>query len=156
MFPNLVIFGKEISIYALFALVGIFAVLGYTQALAKKRKSDDIHMLCLMLWSFVGVFVGGHILYGLTNIKYIADLPTLLSKCKSFYDVVYVFGVIFGGAVFYGGLFGAMLICFIYTKKKNSITPNMSTSPRPQFRFSTFSEDSAAFRAAAATELKAK
>ena len=118
MFPNLVIFGKEISIYALFALVGIFAVLGYTQRLAKKRKSDDIHMLCLILWAFVGVFVGGHILYGLTNIKYIANLPTLLSKCKSFYDIVYVFGQIFGGAVFYGGLIGAMVVCFIYIKRK--------------------------------------
>lgn len=118
MFPNLVIFGKEISIYAIFALIGIFAVLGYTQALAKKRKSDDIHMLRLILWAFVGVFFGGHILYGITNIKIIINLPELLSKCKTFYDIAYVFSFIFGGAVFYGGLIGAMIVCFIYIKRK--------------------------------------
>ena len=100
MFPNIIIFNKEIPFYSVFALIGIFAVLGYTQALAKKRKSDDIEMLCIMLWSFVGVFVGGHILYGITNIKIIAVLPELLSKCKGFSDVVYIFGQIFGGAVF--------------------------------------------------------
>lgn len=118
MLPNIVIFNKEIPFYSVFALIGIFAVLGYTQALAKKRKSNDIDMLCIMLWSFVGVFVGGHILYGITNIKIIARLPELLSKCKGFFDVVYIFGQIFGGAVFYGGLLGAMLVCFIYIKKK--------------------------------------
>ena len=52
MFPNIIIFNKEIPFYSVFALIGIFAVLGYTQVLAKKRKSDDIEMLCIMPVSY--------------------------------------------------------------------------------------------------------
>lgn len=138
MFPNIQLFNKEIPFYTLFALIGIFAVLGYTQFVAKKRKIDDVEMLCIILWAFVGVFFGGHLLYGITNFKYLLHLPEIFGACKSFGDVLSALGYIFGGSVFYGGLICAIIACLIYVRKKKldyASYVDIAASAIPLFHF---------------------
>ncbi len=116
MFPSFKLFDKTISMYMVCALVGILIVLLFTYKQAKKRGLDEIEMLFMMLFSFGGVLVFSHILYAFTVPESIAAIFSNLDKIKSFDDLVYALGVIFGGSVFYGGLIGAIIVLFVYTK----------------------------------------
>jgi phosphatidylglycerol:prolipoprotein diacylglycerol transferase len=118
MIPNIDFFGKTISIYMIISLIGVLTVLLFTYKLAKKHKLDEFHMLYMMLFAFLGVVFGGHILYAITNIKYIIKLCCDLSVIKSFDDFINNVIYIFGGSVFYGGLIGGLSASFLYMKKK--------------------------------------
>ncbi len=116
MFPSFELFDRTISMYALCALAGIFAVLLLTYKLAEKRGLDEFEMLYMMLFSFVGVLVFSHILYAFTKIDAIVFVLTHLEMIKTFDDFVTAVSFIFGGSVFYGGLIGAIIVFVIYTK----------------------------------------
>ncbi len=116
MFPSFVLFGKEISMYAACALVGALLILLFTYKMAKKHGLDEVEMLFMMLFSFCGVLLFSHILYAFTVPDRIWAVLTHLDKIKSFNDFVNAVSLIFGGSVFYGGLIGAILVFFIYTK----------------------------------------
>ena len=119
MFPYIEIGNAQIGTYMLCALVGIFASGIYVCRKAKKRGHDDNDYIVLMLISAIGILVGGHLLYGITNIRGIYLLITDWSKyVKSFDDFLNCIGVIFGGSVFYGGLIGGTIAGFIYAKVK--------------------------------------
>ncbi len=118
MIPNFVLFGKVISVYMLTALAGILAVLYYAYRMAQKNGLDEIHMLYMMLFSMIGVGVGGHLLYGITNFDKIIWLVTniaSISSWKALWDQIFI---IFGGSVFYGGLIGGILVALLYAKKQ--------------------------------------
>ena len=69
MFPYIDIFGKHISTYAIMALIGAL-ISGYIACRMTKEKGyDDNNTIILLLISTIGVFLGGHILYGITNIN---------------------------------------------------------------------------------------
>lgn len=114
MIPNLNLFGKELSPYSLMALAGILVVLFFTQRQAIKQQLDEIHMLYMLLLSFVGVLAGGHILYGITNMELIVHTLQNLQEIDSIKAFIYRIATIFGGSVFYGGLIGAVLIGYLY------------------------------------------
>ncbi len=116
MIPNFEFLGRTVSPYMIAALLGIFSVMYVTKRLALKRGLDEIHTLYMTLWSFLGVFLGGHILYGITNVRYIIILLSDLSLISSFNDLIKYFVAIFGGSVFYGGLLGMLLVNYIYLK----------------------------------------
>lgn len=118
MIPNFVLFGKVISVYMLTALAGILVILYFTYHEAQKNGLDEIHMLYMMLFSMIGVGIGGHILYGITNfnkivwlIKNIGSIPSW----KALWDHIII---IFGGSVFYGGLIGGILVALLYIRKQ--------------------------------------
>lgn len=117
MIPNFNLFGKEISPYMLAALAGVFVILYFTLKIAKKRGLDEIHMLYMTLFSFIGVLLGGHLLYGLTNLKIIVYTFQNLYEIDSFSAFIERAALIFGGSVFYGGLIGAVIVSFIYLKR---------------------------------------
>lgn len=117
MIPNFHLFGKEISPYMLAALAGVFVILYFTWKIAQKRGLDQIHMLYMMLFSFIGVLLGGHLLYGLTSLKAIVYTFQNLHEIDSFGAFIERAALIFGGSVFYGGLIGAVIVCFIYLKR---------------------------------------
>lgn len=117
MIPNFNLLDKEISVYMLSAVVGVFVILYFCWKSAQKRGLDEIHMLYMILFSFIGVLVGGHVLYGITNMPLIIDTLQNLLQFESFGAFFQRLGLIFGGAVFYGGLIGAILVCFAYLKR---------------------------------------
>ena len=109
MFPYFTIFGKRIYSYLIAALAGIFVCGIYVCRTGKKRGLDDNEIIVTGLFGLLGAFVGGHLLYGITNIKsiiyYICN-PQLITSFKEFINV---FVRIFGGMVFYGGMIGGVL-----------------------------------------------
>lgn len=117
MIPNIELFGKIITPYMLLALTGVLVILFYTQRLGKRHGLDEIHILYMLLFSFIGVFVGGHLLYSITNLPLILYTFRNLHALDSFWAVIERFAMIFGGSVYYGGLIGAVSVCFIYLKR---------------------------------------
>jgi len=116
MIPNIVLFGKTITPYMLAALAGVLVILFFTQRIGRKRGLDEIHILYMLLYSFIGVFVGGHILYGITNFSILVQALQSPGSLDSFHAVIQLIATVFGGSVFYGGLIGAVLIIFIYIR----------------------------------------
>lgn len=117
MIPNIELFGKTITPYMLLALTGVLVILFFTQWVGKKRGLDDIHILYMLLFSFIGVLVGGHLLYGITNMQLIVYTLSNLQELDSFWAVIQRLALIFGGSVYYGGLLGALAVAFVYLRR---------------------------------------
>ncbi len=118
MLPNIVIMDKEFPVYALAALIGFFALVLTVYKLAKKQGLDEIVMLNTVLFGGIGILVGSHLLYGITNFKLLCRVISDVGK-EDFSTVVDGLAFVFGGAVFYGGLIGAIFMGFLYLKRKN-------------------------------------
>jgi phosphatidylglycerol:prolipoprotein diacylglycerol transferase len=114
MLPYITLFGRQFAVYAIMALCGIFAAGIIACRKAKKAGFDDTGIINLLLVAGLGAFAGGHILYGLIHFRlfpFLLEAPDsagLLSRA----------GVLFGGQVFYGGLFGGITAGFIYGRRK--------------------------------------
>lgn len=105
MFPSFELFGKTITSYFIFSLIGIFAAGMFMCRLTKKRGENDNEAIIVMLFAAIGVLLGGHLLFGITNIKYwntLFNFNSLSQFIKNIYSV-------FGGSVFYGGLIGGII-----------------------------------------------
>ncbi|MBO5262450.1 MAG: prolipoprotein diacylglyceryl transferase [Clostridia bacterium] len=112
MFPVFELFGKEIPLYAIFALIGIF-VAGITFCVyIKKCGYDNNTAIVFLLILGVGVVIGGHLLFGITNISKFY----LFGEAKAFGEFMKTFATLFGGSVFYGGLLGACIAGLIFMK----------------------------------------
>lgn len=122
MIPNFEIFGKTFSAYMILALIGYLVILFVTVKIAKNNGLDEIHMLYMILFAAIGVFLGGHFLYGITNINIIIKLIQTPNIINSFSDFIDYIVAIFGGSVFYGGMIGAAIVALIYVKK-NKLNP---------------------------------
>lgn len=118
MFPTIDIFGREASTYGIFSAIGILLSGWFVCRLAKKRGHNDTDYIILLLISAIGILIGGHLLFCLTQIKNIIILVTNWSKYvtsfESFTECVMAF---WGGSVFYGGLLGGMAAGVIYCKR---------------------------------------
>lgn len=117
MVPNVIINGKEISMYVFAALAGFLLLLLVVYKLAKSKGLDEIIMLITTLWGAVGILIGGHIMYGFTQLKLLGRVLANIGK-QDFSIIIRGFMLVFGGSVFYGGLIGALLAGFIYLRKK--------------------------------------
>ena len=105
-------FGKEIGYYPLMALIGALTAGVFCFITAKKRGLNEVKMVFLLLFSAIGIFLGGHILFGITNIGIFGAFLNV----KDFSQFLYVFTTIFGGQVFYGGLIGGIIAGSVYAK----------------------------------------
>lgn len=118
MLPTINVLGKEMSMYMLSGVLG--ALLSGFVMYLMVRDRDDIRkdqLLHIALAAFAGLFVGAHILYGITNYKKIMWVFGHLSiVTESFDNLFYVLNDIFGGMVFYGGLFGGIIGGYWYVK----------------------------------------
>ncbi len=112
MLGSFELFGKEYSYYAVLALIGALLAGAFSFIFAKKRGLNEVKMVFLLLFSVIGVFIGGHLLYAVTNIDKLAYLP----KVQNFMEFIYLMAFVFGGQVFYGGLLGGILAGVIYAK----------------------------------------
>lgn len=120
MFPSFEFLGKEISLYFIFATAA-FLLCGviYCHYINKAGK-DDNEAIVFLLIVCIGIFIGGHILYGITNIKHFGRVFGAVTGFKSFIEAI---GTIFGGQVFYGGLIGGAIIGYIYLRIKKYDIP---------------------------------
>ncbi len=119
MFPYFMIFGKIITTYWLMSLIGAFAAGIFTCVQVKRIGEDDNDAIVVMLFSAIGVILGGHLLYGITQIR---QLPLLLTA-DSFGQFIGYAQQIFGGSVFYGGLFGGLIAAMITVNAKKLKKP---------------------------------
>lgn len=113
MFPGFYLFDELfVSSYMLCTLAGVFAAFPPAIAGYKKRGGNDIDMIFMLMWAALGVIIGGHLLFGITNIQH----WQLFFKPRPLKDFFIIFANIFGGQVFYGGLLGGLLAGGIYVK----------------------------------------
>ncbi len=112
MFPGIHIGSYFLSSYAILAIVGIFTACPFAISKYKKRGGSDISMIFVFLFAAVGVFLGMHLVFGITNIKWWGKL----FEAVDFLDFIKRFAAIFGGSVFYGGLLGGILAGWISIK----------------------------------------
>ena len=117
MYPYITLFNKEITTYAIMTLIGVLVVGFLCIRRCKKYSFDDNKMIALLLFGALGAFIGGHLLYGIVNIPLIIQVFQRIEEIESFQTVIELLQIIFGGSVFYGGLFGALLASFWYAKK---------------------------------------
>ena len=113
MIPNITIGNKIISAYMIMTLIGIFAA-GCFSISRFKKEDDKMELLVALLWSGVGLLVGGHLLYAVTNIEGIINS---IRNGDGFFRILMLY---FSGNVFYGGLIGsyiAFLLYFVIKKK---------------------------------------
>lgn len=123
MFPLINVFGHDLSVYAICACVGILLALFLAAKTAKRFKIDDNDVISVGLVSAIGIVIGGHLLYGLTNFHLIIEFFQNLDKITSFPIFLNCLVIIFGGQVFYGGLIGGLIAGYIYLKKtKKDVT----------------------------------
>lgn len=112
MFAQFTFLGRQIGMYAVMAAIGaVLAGLVFCRAV-RKRGLDDNDAIIFLLFVAGGVMLGGHILYGLTNVRY---FPLLFEKVD-FSTRASRFAAIFGGSVFYGGLFGGLIAGSLWIK----------------------------------------
>lgn len=117
MIPPISIFGRELHAYTLTALVGILVALLFTYFAAKRQGLDEITMLFAMLFAAAGAFLGGHVLYALTNVKALIIIFQHLDAFGSFGSFLKFIYPYFSGAVFYGGLIFGLLFAWLYLRK---------------------------------------
>ena len=112
MFPAIQIFHLHITGYLICTIIGIAAACIPSVLAYKKRGGDDISMIFVYISAAVGVLIGSHLLFGITNIR----LWGSIFEQESFLKGLLRFGDIFSGSVFYGGLLGGMLAGMISIK----------------------------------------
>lgn len=105
MFSGFNIGSVFIGSYAICAVVGIFIAFPLAVYRYKKLTGDGIPLIFVCFFAAVGVFIGMHLLYGITNISYWNEL----TKAADFKEFAALFISIFGGSVFYGGLIGGII-----------------------------------------------
>ncbi|MBO4563654.1 MAG: prolipoprotein diacylglyceryl transferase [Clostridia bacterium] len=113
MLPTVELFGRSIPTYWICALFG-FIVCGIA-AIIRHRNFKDLQQVditnCAALIG-IGIVVGGRILSKLTM------LPVLIRNwdlVKSDWHIA--LELLSNGLVFYGGLFGALIVLYIYTRR---------------------------------------
>lgn len=90
------------STYALMALVGALVAGSFAEHQSVKKGVHPFYMIELLLFGVIGVFLGGHLLFGLVHLN----------------ELKYGLAHVFGGQVFYGGMLGGVLTGWIVLKKK--------------------------------------
>ena len=111
MLPAINIFGFELATYGLCIfigiIIGIFFAIKYFAKFNNIKKEDVIYCTS---YALIGLGLGAKLLYIITNI------PFLIKNAQNF-DLSTVEQLFRGGFVFYGGLIGAVIGIFIYSKQ---------------------------------------
>lgn len=115
MFPSIEIFGREIGTYGILVVIGGFFCALVGRLLVKRFGMDLFDFLILMLSIGVGIFIGAHIVFALTNIKTLVLTFQHIGELwfERFWDL---FVSCIGGMVFYGGFLGGLAAIPVYRK----------------------------------------
>ena len=95
MFPTLTLFGKELPAYMLCALAGALSALFASYFAGRRRGLDELKILTMGLLSFLGVGIGGCLLYGVTRIRELIFILSHLDRIQSLQDVQSALSIVF-------------------------------------------------------------
>ena len=112
MLPTITLFGKTIGTYAIMAIIGMLVAGVLFCYMVRKNGQDDNDAIIFLLVVGMGILVGSHILYGITNIQHF----DLIFKCRDIKTLVGLLAILFGGSVFYGGLIGGGIAGLVFIK----------------------------------------
>ena len=121
MFPVIHILGRDLGTYSICAIIGLAVCAAVSTLIGKKRgfKFEDIILFMLVIGA--GILVGGHIMYGITNIRSIVTILGYIGRAP-FITLVQYLAQSFGGMVYYGGFIGACIAAVIYSKFSKNFT----------------------------------
>ncbi|MCL2600567.1 MAG: prolipoprotein diacylglyceryl transferase [Treponema sp.] len=119
MFPNITIFGRDIGLFAIMALCGIFSSGIYASAMAKRRSCRDPDIIIFMLFLSIGIVVGGSLLHAIVTIVTNGITINAIVAYINAAGLLPVLAFIFGGTVFYGGLIGGLTVGWICVRKNS-------------------------------------
>jgi phosphatidylglycerol:prolipoprotein diacylglycerol transferase len=122
MFPFIEFLGRDIGMYSILILCGIFSAGIYAFKISKIKKHDEIKIIIFLLIISTGVIVGGHLLYALVNYKNLLYFIDNIGKIDAFSKVLSALNYTLGGSVFYGGLIGGAIAAYICIGKDNEYT----------------------------------
>ena len=108
MFPYIDIFGFQLPTYGLTSLLGTFLAGFVIFRLSQKRGVDKLYLGFTAVAAGVGLFIGAHLLYGITRTQDIVQAFGSYSAFDGFFDFAQHIISLFSGMVFYGGLYGAL------------------------------------------------
>lgn len=118
MYPFITVFGKELSMYGIVSVAGLALATTVFYRLTRKYKYMLEDVIFITLISAAGIMVGGHLLYGITNIPGMIAYLQTNPNWGDFETWKTFFGVYWGGLVFYGGFIGSTLGVYWFTGTK--------------------------------------
>ena len=119
------LFGREVSVYALMALSGIAACALVIRWLYPRRSLSGTHVVWMALVGGFGLLIGSHLLYGVTKLpEFIEKLVNSAGRNSFYFEAL--FYDTFGGMVYYGGLIGLLLACYLYSRRYSLSYPKYS------------------------------
>lgn len=114
MFPSFDLFGRTMYTYGLMAAIAAILAGVFVCYYIRKRHMDDNDAIVCLLIAAVGIFIGSHILFALTNV----DKWYLIYTVHDYQSFVDYVSLVLGGSVFYGGLIGGAIAGSIYIHAK--------------------------------------
>lgn len=112
MLPYIYVFGIKISMYALCTLAGVALSLIYLKLQTRKDPAGEADCQLCLVYSLVGAAAGAKLLYLFTCFgEFSSELPYLFSA-----PALFLKKYLYGGFVFYGGLFGCLLASWLYCR----------------------------------------
>lgn len=112
MFPSFQLFGRSIPTYWVCALIG-FAVCGVAAVFRHRsfRELEQVDITNAAAFVGIGIVAGGKLM------SLISQIPTVIRNWQLVRaDWHALFDIMYSGMVFYGGLFGALLALYIYSR----------------------------------------
>jgi phosphatidylglycerol:prolipoprotein diacylglycerol transferase len=119
MFPYFTLFGRDLGLYSLMILCGVFASGIYACVMAKKFEYDYSDLIIFLLFVSIGVIIGSHLLYAVVNYNNFIYFFGNIKRINTFGKLFNVLNYLFGGSVFYGGLFGGLITGYIVSKNNS-------------------------------------
>lgn len=116
MYPSFEILGREIGSYSICTIIGLLLSSFVAYKLGKRDGFSVEQIIFVVLSIVAGIYLGGHLLYGITNYRLIFAVFENLSD-YTFKQIWGILSVAFGGMVFYGGFIGAIFTLKIYSRK---------------------------------------
>ena len=104
MFPVIVVFGRSISGYAFMGILGFLASVLYLIIACRIYRYSFDNAIYISVFSIIGGLIGAKLLYFATIIPDLVQRWPIVLK----HPVKEILPYLYGGMVFYGGLFGAI------------------------------------------------
>lgn len=120
MFPVFTLFGRQIGTYGICAVIGLLVCGFVLSAIGKRRNISFPDIILSMLAAGIGLFIGGHLLYGITQYR-LAIYAFEQIGAVSFVQFIMLLGAAFGGSVFYGGFLGGLAGLLIFLRIGKSL-----------------------------------
>jgi phosphatidylglycerol:prolipoprotein diacylglycerol transferase len=119
MFPYFTFLGRELGLYSIMILCGVFSSGIYACFMAKRNGYDYSDLIIFLLIVSIGVVIGSHLLYAIVNYKNIIYVLGNIEKVNTLQKTNNVLHYLFGGSIFYGGLFGGIIAGYVISQKNN-------------------------------------